>query len=107
MAKTKATYLTKDMRNKIAMKNHMKWLKSIGVKLDSNGKVINEFKGFPFPDYSVRPSIPCSNIITAGATKRKVLKPQLPAGKTISIAYNKGNYQVVDIADIKTMGRKV
>jgi hypothetical protein len=35
------------------------------------------------------------------------LKPKLPAGKTISIAYNKGNYQVVDIADIKTMGRKV
>lgn len=107
MAKTKATYLTKDMRNQIARTKHLKWLKSIGVKLDSQGRVINEFKGYPFPDYSVRPSIPCSNNIIAGAMKREVLKPKLPAGKTISIAYNKGNYQVVDIADIKTMGRKV
>jgi hypothetical protein len=31
----------------------------------------------------------------------------LPAGKTIGIAYNKGNYQVVDAADFKSMGRKV
>ena len=107
MAKTKKNYLTREMRNEIAREKHKKWLKSIGVKLDSQGNVINEFKGYPFPDYSVRPSIPCSNNIIAGATKREVLKPKLPAGKTISIAYNKGNYQVVDIADIKTMGRKV
>jgi hypothetical protein len=31
----------------------------------------------------------------------------MPAGKTIGIAYNKGNYQVVDAADIKTMGKKI
>ncbi len=106
-AKTKTNYLTKKMRNEIALKKHLKWLKSIGVKLDNQGRVINEFKGYPFPDYKVRPSIPCSNNIIAGGTKRQVLKPKLPAGKTISIAYNKGNYQVVDIADITTMGRKV
>ncbi len=107
MAKTKKNYLTREMRNEIAREKHKKWLKSIGVKLDSKGNVINNFQGYPFPDYSVRPSIPCSNNIIAGATKREVLKPKLPAGKTISIAYNKGNYQVVDIADITTMGRKV
>ncbi len=32
---------------------------------------------------------------------------KMPEGKTIGIAYNKGNYQVVDAADFKTMGRKV
>ena len=106
MAKTKKNYLTREMRNEIAREKHKKWLKSIGVKLDSKGNVINEFKGYPFPDYSVRPSIPCSNNIIAGATKREVLKPKLPAGKTISIAYNKGNYQVVDKADFNSMGRK-
>ena len=30
----------------------------------------------------------------------------MPEGKTIGIAYNKGNYQVVDKTDFKTMGRK-
>ena len=108
MAKTKKNYLTKEMRLQIVKENHKKWLKSIGVNLDSNGKVINNFQGYPFPDYSSnRKSLPCSNRIVSGATKREVIKPKLPEGKTISIAYNKGNYQVVDIADITTMGRKV
>ena len=39
--------------------------------------------------------------------KRNKPKVQLPEGKTIGIAYNKGNYQVVDATDFKTMGRKV
>ena len=38
--------------------------------------------------------------------KRQQPKIQLPEGKTIGIAYNKGNYQVVDKADFNTMGRK-
>ena len=108
MAKTKKNCLTRKMRLEIVRKNHNKWLKSIGVNLDSNGKVINNFQGYPFPDYSSnRKSLPCSNKISSCAPKREVIKPKLPAGKTISIAYNKGNYQVVDISDITTMGRKV
>jgi len=100
--------LTKKMRLEIVRKNHNKWLKSIGVNLDSNGKVISNFKGYAFPDYSSnRKSLPCSNKISSCAPKKEVIKPKLPEGKTISIAYNKGNYQVVDISDITTMGRKI
>ena len=35
-----------------------------------------------------------------------MMKPKLPAGKTIGIAYNKGNYQIVDESDITTMGKE-
>ena len=37
----------------------------------------------------------------------KKMKEKLPAGKTIGIAYKKGNYQIVDESDIKTMGKKI
>ena len=95
------------MRNQLAREKHRKWLVSIGVKLDSKGKVINNFEGFPFPDYSVRNSIPTSDRIPGACVKRTMMKAKLPAGKTIGIAYNKGNYQIVDESDIKTMGKKV
>ena len=39
--------------------------------------------------------------------KRTKMKAKLPAGKTIGIAYNKGNYQIVDESDITTMGKKI
>jgi hypothetical protein len=42
-----------------------------------------------------------------GDTYKRTYATQLPAGKTIGIAYNKGAYQVVDSTDIKTMGRKI
>ena len=48
----------------------MKWLKSIGVRLDSKGRVINNFKGYPFPDYSVRNSIPTSDRIPEGLCEK-------------------------------------
>ena len=109
MARTKKKkLLTRDMRIEIAKKDYMKWLKSIGVRLDSKGRVINNFKGYPFPDYSSdRNSIPTSDRIPGACVKRTLPKAKMPAGKTIGIAYNKGNYQVVDAADFKTMGRKV
>ena len=109
MARTKKKkLLTRDMRIQIAKDNYMKWLKSIGVRLDSKGRVINNFKGYPFPDYSSdRNSIPTSDRIPGACVKRTKPKVQLPEGKTIGIAYNKGNYQVVDATDFKTMGRKI
>ena len=67
---------------------------------------------FDRPDYTLdingikRNSIPTSDRIPGACVKRSKPKVQLPAGKTIGIAYNKGNYQVVDEADFKTMGRK-
>ena len=69
-------------------------------------------QGFDRPDDTLdingikRNSIPTSDRIPGACVKRSKPKVQLPAGKTIGIAYNKGNYQVVDEADFKTMGRK-
>ena len=70
-------------------------------------------QGFERPDYTLdinglpRNSIPTSDRIPGACVKRTLPKVKLPEGKTIGIAYNKGNYQVVDAADFKTMGRKV
>ena len=36
--------LNKSERLAIVKNNYMKWLKSIGVRLDSKGRVINNFK---------------------------------------------------------------
>jgi len=69
-------------------------------------------QGFDRPDYTLdingikRNSIPTRDRIPGACVKRSKPKVQLPAGKTIGIAYNKGNYQVVDEADFSTMGRK-
>ena len=88
-------------------KNKDKWLK---INRDSFTRTL---KGFERPDYTLdinglpRNSIPTSDRIPGACVKRTLPKVQMPAGKTIGIAYNKGNYQVVDAADIKTMGRKV
>ena len=73
MARTKKKkLLTRDMRIQIAKDNYMKWLKSIGVRLDSKGRVINNFKGYPFPDYSSdRNSIPTSDRIPALVLKEQ------------------------------------
>ena len=70
-------------------------------------------QGFERPDYTLdinglpRYSIPTSDRIPGACVKRTLPKVKMPAGKTIGIAYNKGNYQVVDATDFKTMGRKV
>ena len=69
-------------------------------------------QGFDRPDYTLdinglpRNSIPTSDRIPGACVKRTLPKVKLPEGKTIGIAYNKGNYQVVDKTDFKTMGRK-
>tara|TARA_Y100001937_G_scaffold43981_1_gene61998 strand:+ start:145 stop:429 length:285 start_codon:yes stop_codon:yes gene_type:complete len=69
-------------------------------------------QGFDRPDYTLdinglpRYSIPTSDRIPGACVKRTLPKVKLPEGKTIGIAYNKGNYQVVDESDFKTMGRK-
>ena len=70
-------------------------------------------KGFELPNLQLdingltRNSIPTSDRIPGACVKRTLPKVQLPEGKTIGIAYNKGNYQVVDATDFKSMGRKV
>ena len=74
---------------------------------------LKTLKGFKFPDLTLdinglkRNSIPTSDRIPGACVKRTMMKPKLPAGKTIGIAYNKGNYQIVDESDITTMGKKI
>jgi len=80
-------------------------------------KSFKEFKdslsGFKLPDLTLdinglkRNSIPTSDRIPGACVKRTLPKVTLPEGKTIGLAYNKGNYQVVDKSDFITMGRKV
>ena len=68
---------------------------------------------FNLPDYTLdingikRVSLSTGDNISGICTKKSMPKVQLPEGKTIGIAYNKGNYQVVDKKDFKSMGRKI
>jgi len=98
--------LNSKQKLELALTQYRRWLKSIGLKLNNKGRVINNHKGFDMPDYKVSNSIPTSDRMV-GDTYKRTYATKLPAGKTIGIAYNKGAYQVVDSTDIKTMGRKV
>ena len=75
--------------------------------------IMKTYRGFNLPNLQldinglVRNSIPTSDRIPGACVKRTLPIAKLPEGKTIGIAYNKGNYQVVDATDFKTMGRKV
>lgn len=93
----------------IAKNKHYKWLTSLGLKVNmKTGHIIKSkrvSKDLDRDMYKVRDSIPTSDRIV-GNTYRRYYSTNLPAGKTISIAYNKGGYQVVDAKDFKTMGRK-
>ena len=88
-------------------KKHNQYIKSLGVNIDvDTGKIESGFDGYPLPDLSCRPSLPTSDRIVGIGSKR-TYATQIPAGKTISVAYNKGPYMVVDAKDFKTMGRKI
>ena len=89
------------------LKKHNQYIKSLGVYIDvDTGEIMSSFEGYPFPDLSCRPSLHTSDRI-AGVGSKKTYATQIPAGKTISVAYNKGPYMVVDAKDFKTMGRKL
>jgi len=105
--------LNNKQRLHLARLQHIKWLRSIGIKKGlSDVSVYKKLNVKSKPgelDLShlqVKDSIPCGNRIT-GSTAKRVYATQLPAGKTISVAYNKGPYMIVDAKDFKTMGRKV
>src|SRR6056300_209467 len=103
--------LTNRQRIELAKLQHYKWWKSLGLKVNmKTGHIIKRFKeekgDLDLSHLKVKDSIPCSNNI-GGSTAKRVYATQLPAGKTISVAYNKGPYMVVDAKDFKTMGRKI
>ena len=94
------------LKTKEILKKHKKWLMTLGIKFDKKGNVISNFKGYPFPDLSTYNSIPTSDRV-GGAGLKRFYATQVPAGKTIAVAYNKGPYMIVDKKDFKTMGRKI
>jgi len=99
--------MTKKEKLEKMRKDHYKYIRSLGVDIDiDTGKVNNTFEGYDMPDLKCRPSLPTSDRIV-GDTKKRVYSTQIPTGKTISVAYNKGPYMIVDAVDFKTMGRKV
>ena len=88
-------------------RRHNRYIKSLGVNIDvDTGEIMSSFEGYDFPDLSCRPSLPTSDRIV-GVGSKKTYATQIPAGKTISVAYNKGPYMIVDVKDFKTMGRKI
>ena len=102
--------LTKREQIELAKRKHYKWLTSLGLKVNmKTGHIIKSkrvSKNLDRTVFKVRDSIPTSDRIV-GNTYRRYYSTSLPEGKTISIAYNKGGYQVVDAKDFKSMGRKV
>ena len=99
--------MTKKEKLEKLRKDHYKYIKSLGVDIDiDTGKINNIFEGYDMPDLKCGPSLPTSDKI-GGSTSKRVYATQLPAGKTISVAYNKGPYMIVDAVDFKTMGKKV
>jgi len=99
--------MNKKERQQKLLKDHFKYIRSLGVDINiETGKVNNTFEGYDMPDLKCRPSIPTSDRIV-GDTKKRVYSTQIPTGKTISVAYNKGPYMIVDAKDFKTMGKKV
>ena len=100
--------MAKKKRLENLKKQHNQYIKSLGVDIDvETGEVNNQFEGYPLPDYSCRPSLPTSDKISGNTTKKRYYTNTIPEGKTISVAYNKGPYMVVDAKDFKTMGRKI
>ena len=75
------------------------------IDIDS-GEILQQRHGTPMPDYKCGPSPPTSDRIS-GNTYKKQYTSTIPEGKTISVAYNKGPYMIVDAKDFKTMGKKV
>ena len=83
------------------------YIKSLGVNIDvDTGEIFSSFDGYDMPNYKCKQTVPTSDKID-GSTYKRGYATQLPVGKTISVAYNKGPYMIVDAVDFKTMGKKV
>ena len=92
----------KKEKNKNLKKQKLQFSKLNSSYEFSMSNYLLDMNGLPM----TRNSVPTSDRIV-GDTKKRVYTTQLPAGKTISVAYNKGPYMIVDSKDFKTMGKKV
>ena len=98
-----------------ALKKHIRWLKSIGLNVNQNGKIIiakrqstNILVNEERPKQNFVPQPKSNPVIGNGGTKVDT-RWKLEISKQYSIlpAYNKGPYMVVSKGDLKTAGRKV
>lgn len=88
-------------------KTHNQYIRSLGIMIDiDSGEIASQLHGVPMPNYECKPSPPTSDRISGDTYKRQYTST-IPEGKTISVAYNKGPYMIVDSKDFKTMGKKV
>ena len=93
--------MNKKQRLEKARKDHYKYIKSLGVNIDvDTGKIESYFDGYPMPDLSCRQSPPTSDRIVGPTKKKYYPQLDLPEGKCVTIAYNKGGYQLVDKEDL-------
>tara|TARA_Y100001936_G_scaffold3453_1_gene3203 strand:+ start:297 stop:623 length:327 start_codon:yes stop_codon:yes gene_type:complete len=106
--------LNKQQKYELALKKHIKWMRSLGLNVDDTGRIIPttryEDEGYyPTTDLSdVQPGPVLSNHIGPGGTKQdNSWKIEESKKFTIVPAYNKGPYMVVSKSDLKTAGRKV
>ena len=106
--------LNKQQKYELALKKHIKWMRSLGLNVDDSGRIIKrtryEDEGYyPTTDLSdVQPGPVLSNHIGPGGTKQdNSWKIEESKKFTIVPAYNKGPYMVVSKSDLKTAGRKV
>ena len=106
--------LNKQQKYELALKKHIKWMRSLGLNVDDTGRIIPTTRYrdegyYPTTDLSdVQPGPVLSNHIGPGGTKQdNSWKIEESKKFTIVPAYNKGPYMVVNKKDLKTAGRKV
>ena len=94
-----------------ALIDHIKFIKSLGFKIDSKGKMKRRFKKSAPLAHSVEQlicnqQVACSNQ-AGGTTTKPVDNWRLRESKkfTIAPAYNKGGYQVISKDNIKNIGK--
>ena len=94
-----------------ALIDHIKFIKSLGFKIDSKGKMKRRYKKSAPLAHSVEQlicnqQVACSNQ-AGGTTTKPVNNWRLEESKkfTIAPAYNKGGYQVISKDNIKHIGK--
>lgn len=97
-----------------ALKDHIKYMRSLGLNVDRQGKVIvaerqqgNILLNENRPSTVVKTSPQKIPVMGNGFKKDERWKLEISKNYSVMPAYNKGPYMVVAKEDIKTAGKKV
>jgi len=106
--------VSKQEQYQIALKKHIKWMRSLGLNVGDDGHIIKSRNisinegYYPTTDLSdIQPQPELSNAIGNGIKPDNSWKIEASKNFTVVPAYNKGPYMVVNKTDLKTAGRKV